>query len=180
MNPIEELKQIKSKTKNYICLDIETTGLRPWYGDRITCICAKGSKGKKYSDVNRDEEMLIEMFLKWMLSKPMEEHFLITKNGKNFDIPFILTRLSLKRDLCEAGDLFILKMPHFDLQEITSKRISLQVMAELLGCNPKSGTGENAIKLWKEKRYDELKAYCMQDVNTTIEVFETWKKLHKL
>lgn len=123
--------------------------------------------------------MLIEMFLKWMLSKPLEKYFLVTKNGKGFDLPFVLTRLSLKRDLCEGGDLFMLKYDHFDLQEITSKRISLQSMAELLNCKTKSGTGMNAIKLWEEGRYDELKKYCMRDVDVTEEVFLKWQNLQK-
>jgi DNA polymerase III epsilon subunit-like protein len=35
-------KQIEKE--KYIVLDIETTGLNPWYGDRITCICAKDNK----------------------------------------------------------------------------------------------------------------------------------------
>ena len=50
-------------------------------------------------------------------------------------------------------------------------------MAELLGCTPKSDTGKDAIKLWREERFKELKKYCMQDVETTEEVFLGWRKL---
>jgi len=102
----------------------------------------------------------------------------ITKNGKQFDMPYILLRFAILNGLAKEDDILdLLKCDHFDLQEITSRRVSLQSMAELLNCTPKSGTGSNAIKLWNEGRYDELKEYCMQDVDTTEEVFLKWKKL---
>lgn len=103
---------------------------------------------------------------------------MITKNGKQFDIPFIMTRLLKQHILDEVpGDLHLDTYDHFDLQEITSRRVSLQCMAELLGCTPKSGTGKNAIDLWFAGKYKELKEYCMQDVLTTEEVFLKWREL---
>jgi hypothetical protein len=67
---------------------------------------------------------------------------------------------------------------HLDLHDLTEKRVSLQSMAQLLGCTLKSGTGLNAIKLWNECKFDELKAYCKQDVDATEEVFLKWKVVH--
>jgi hypothetical protein len=32
--------------KKHITFDIETTGLNAWYGDRVTCICAKDSAAR--------------------------------------------------------------------------------------------------------------------------------------
>ena len=160
-------------------MDIETTGLNPWYGDRITCICGKDSDGKRFGMVHQDELNIINQFLNWVLiDRESEDIFLVTKNGKQFDIPFIMARFTLNCGLAPKDiELFLLIYDHFDLQEITRKRISLQAMAELLGCTPKSGTGMNAIKLWDEGRYDELKEYCAQDVDTTEEVFLKWKGL---
>ncbi|MFO7867646.1 MAG: hypothetical protein R6V02_12675, partial [Candidatus Aminicenantes bacterium] len=63
-------------------------------------------------------------------------------------------------------------------QHVTSRRVGLQQMAELYGLAGKSGTGENAIKLWEEGRLEELKAYCWQDVLLTEQVFLKWKELH--
>ena len=112
------------------------------------------------------------------LSNSDEKLFLITKNGKGFDIPFIMTRYCLNYGLAPGdNELDLLKIPHLDIQEITSKRIHLQTMAELLNCAPKSGTGMNAIKLWNEGRYDELREYCSQDVDITEEVFLKWRDL---
>ncbi len=159
--------------------------MNPWYSDKITCICAKTSDGEYFARVQSPSEEgdteleLIKEFKEW-LDSIEGKYFLLTKNGKGFDIPFIMSRLA-KRQALEslAQHYLLLNAPHFDLQEVTKKRISLQTMAELLGCTPKSGTGKNAIKLYKEKHYDELMEYCMQDVETTIEVFEKWRSLQK-
>lgn len=159
-------------------------GLRPLYGDKITCICAKDSDGERFAKVMtnpnygpNDERELLDDFAIWLSYRDSKDHFFVTKNGKEFDLPFMFIRHTLQDGYCEDDDLVFLKYPHFDLQDITSKRIGLQQMAELLGCTPKSGTGANAIKLWKEGRYEELKAYCQQDVDTTEEVFLKWREL---
>jgi len=168
----------RPKNKKYVVFDIESTGLLSWYGDRITCICAKDSDGNRLSMVDKNENSLIKSYLEWIKKRSPNNYFIITKNGKQFDIPFILARLALQKKPGFKEGLFILDYEHLDLHEITSKQISLQVMAELLNCTFKSGVGENAIKLWNEKRYDELKAYCMQDVETTEEVYLKWLSLH--
>ena len=129
---------------------------------------------------DKDEFKIIDSFLSWIIDCAPEEFFIITKNGMAFDMPFILARLALKSytidHLCNNGTS-LTKYDHFDLQDITEKRISLQTMAQILGCTPKSGTGMNAIKLWKQGKLKELKEYCIQDVDTTEEVFLKWKKL---
>ena len=165
-------------TKKFICLDIETTGLLPAYGSRITCICAKDEDGKEFSCCDRDEAKILKKFNEWLIKRDIDEYYLLTKNGKQFDIPFIIIRsaLSVEQEVIETTR-DILHYEHFDLQELTTKRVSLQVMAELLNCTPKSGTGSNAIKLWDNHKYKELEEYCMQDVLTTIEVFQKWKRL---
>ncbi len=164
-------------SKKYIVLDIETTGLQPWYGARITCICAKDSEGDRFSATRRDEGRLIQLFLEWLTKKhDPNVYLLITQNGKEFDIPFIMARIAMMKELTEA-DKGILDYEHFDLQDIVYWEISLSDLARLFKCTPKSGTGKNAIKLWKEKRYDDLKKYCMQDVETTEEVYLKWRSL---
>ena len=168
-------EQLPSK---YIVIDIESTGFFPWYGDRITCICAKDPDGNKFGMVHEAEDAIINDFLCWLNKHDSKEYKIITKNGKQFDIPFIMTRCANVLETITEG-ICLLDYPHFDLQELTKKRISLDDMAKLLGCTPKSGTGENAIKLWKEGNYDELKEYCMQDVETTEEVYLRWKMLQE-
>lgn len=166
-----------NQEKKFIVLDIETEGLCPWYGNRITCICAKDSYGEKFQLIDHDELKLINSFIVWLQYKPPQEFILITKNGKQFDIPFILTRLTIRGGTYPEDALFLLIYEHLDLQELTKKKIPLDDMARLFNCRLKSGTGKNAVMLWKMERFDDLLKYCMQDVEITEEVYLKWKSL---
>lgn len=165
--------------------------MKPLYLEKVTCICAKDSDGKTFSMVMthpnfdmgdkeyfvNDEGALLQSFFTWLSHRPHRKYFLVTMNGKQFDLPFIFIRYVLRYGYDPENDLPELLYDHFDLQEITSRRVSLQCMAELLGCNLKTGTGKEAIKLWNERRYYELKEYCLNDVEVTEEVFLGWKGL---
>lgn len=159
----------------YICFDIETTGLNGWV-DKITCICAVDSEGKKFSDYNPNEKEMISNFLNWLNDRPKEEYFFISKNGKLFDIPFIMATLAMKGPL-DNEHKKLLEYEHFDLQEITYKWIGLNDMAKLLKCKTKNGLGKDAIKLAKEGKFDELIEYCMNDVYVTEAVYHKYKML---
>ena len=87
---ITEVVKIDEKTRNEIVVDIETTGLLPWYGDKVTCICARDSNGDTFSEVNEIESELLDKFIDWLSDK--EDYSWISFNGKQFDIPFIMTR----------------------------------------------------------------------------------------
>jgi len=160
-----------------IFLDIETTGLLPWYGNRITCICAKDDVGR-FSAINEDECTILKSFNAWMAEHAIDQYQLVTKNGKQFDIPFIATRAVL---LHFTSDVFIslLAYTHFDMHEVTKKWVSLDDMARLLSCQLKSGTGLQAINLWKEKKYEELLAYCQVGVDVLEEVYQKYTALKK-
>ena len=165
--------------------------MKPLYLDQITCICAKDSDGEIFSKVIappdydlkeekiliEDEGYLLQFFFQWLSNRPHKHYFLVTKNGKIFDIPFLFIRYVLRFGYDPLNDLPIIYYDHFDLQEITSKGVGLQQMAELLGCIPKSGTGVNAIKLWRSHEFEKHRKYCMQDVLTTEEVFLRWRLL---
>ena len=166
----------KEKTPKYTVIDIETTGLNPWWGDRITTICAKDQEGNRFSrcrihNLNEDktELELINDFIKWLEEHPGTEYLFITKNGKGFDIPFILARQAILTG--KAAAWIIKSYTHIDMHEIPQKWVSLDDMAKLLNCTLKSGTGLQAIKLWNECKYEELVSYCNQDVDTTEEVY---------
>ena len=179
---ITEVVKIDEKTRNEIVVDIETTGLLPWYGDKVTCICARDSNGDTFSEVNEIESELLDKFIDWLSDK--EDYSWISFNGKQFDIPFIMTRSCLEFGLSDDDlkcSYHFLKWNHIDLHEelrkLTGKRISLDTAAKLMGCDSKSGKGKDAIELWRQGRFDELKAYCMQDVEVTWQVYYKYKKL---
>ena len=163
--------------EKYIVFDIETTGLRPWYGDVITCICARTSEGIEFNALIHEEfrenqieqeRNLISKFLIWLSDK--KDFCLISKNGKEFDVPFIMARSVILNVDYDLG--FLVSLKHFDIQDVTERRISLQEMATLLGCTPKLGKGMDAIKLYEKGEFDSLLAYCKQDVLTTEEVYK--------
>lgn len=153
---------------DYLVFDVETTHLNPAYGARLTCICAKTSKGEWFKEAQEDEALLIKHFLTWLQGK--HNYTLITANGKDFDVPFICMRAFL-HGLGNASVMGLLSMPHFDLQTITYRKISLSDMAELLLGQHKYIDGKTAIVFFVEKRWDELLSYCQNDVELTEKVY---------
>ncbi len=94
---------------------------------------------------------------------------LIGFNIREFD--FIVLQPYLKRvALAQTPALDIMK----ELQEMIGRRVSLEsVAAGTFGPEQrKSGSGENATKLWKAGRVAELTAYCLQDVALTKAMYE--------
>jgi len=156
--------------KKYVVFDIETEGLHPWHNDRITCICAKDSDSGIFSKTDEDESQLIQDFLEWVYKRNSKEYRLVTHNGDCFDIPFILTRAVL-HGFNKAFLNNIFAFNHFDLAKISGKRISLNNLAKLFCCKQKTGSGRDAIRLWKEKRFEALTKYCMNDVEVTEQVY---------
>ena len=162
----------------YIYLDIETTGLMPWYDSRITCICAKTTQGDTFEEVGGTEADLIRKFVTWLKMRSNTDYEIITKNGKQFDIPFILTR-SVKGNIDYNIVSFILEYEHFDMQLVTTKWISLGDWAKIyrLPIN-KTANGFQAIIMWDERRYADLLDYCKQDVLVLEQIHQMYSKLN--
>lgn len=176
----EDIKEGTLKTltnfdkERYIVFDIETTGLNPTTS-KITCICAKSISGNDYKGSHTNESGLIKDFLKWVFDENC--NLLISANGKDFDIPFILVRAYLNNLLSSFGQDLI-KLKHFDvINDITDKKISLNNLAKLYGFELKSGNGINAIKLFEEMKLEELMNYCMNDVLLTEKVYLKFKEV---
>jgi len=154
-----------------IVFDIETTGLNP-LNSRITCICAKVINGNEYTGSHTNEKGLIKDFLKFIAEQRLTYgDFLISANGKDFDLPFLFMRAFLNK--IQLKDIeWINRLKHFDiLSDITDKKISLNNLARIYGFELKSGNGLNAIKLFEEMKLEELMNYCMDDVKLTEKVY---------
>jgi DNA polymerase elongation subunit (family B) len=179
----------------FISFDIETTGLNAYNKDaRITCICAKDSEGYtmkgylKHNDVDNYDNGLIEDREFTLIKKLIEfidnrkGYYLLSKNGIDFDIPFILTRATILEfehsKYTPKLMRLILRRKHIDIQLWTKRRISLQTMSELFGIPGKTlPSALGAIQLWKDHRYQKLMNYCLNDVELTIKMFNLRNKL---
>jgi DEAD/DEAH box helicase domain-containing protein len=68
------------------------------------------------------------------------------------------------------------KVPVLDLlaeiEKVLGHRISLESVAQATLGVGKTGSGLNAIRLWKSGQIDKLKQYCLDDVKLTREVYE--------
>jgi uncharacterized protein YprB with RNaseH-like and TPR domain len=104
-------------------MDIETTGLEPWYESVVTCIGAKSSDGDKFCMAHKNEIAVITHFMEWVEQQQAKDEFVwVTKNGMHFDMPFLMARIT-QLNLPRMADYrkTLLEVEHIDLQKITHK-----------------------------------------------------------
>lgn len=82
--------------------------------------------------------------------------------------------------LADRTDLDLYKKDRIDLLEeielAIGHRISLEKLAQAnLGIG-KTGQGAHAIELYKEGKIEELKSYCLKDVELTKELFDRYRR----
>ncbi len=59
-----------------------------------------------------------------------------------------------------------------EIHKTLGHRVSLQSLAQGTFKDSKSGSGWNAIQLYKDGRMDELKSYCLDDVRLTKQIYD--------
>jgi hypothetical protein len=99
---------------------------------------------------------------------------LIGFNSDSFDIP-ILNRY-YPGDLTKIASLDLLT----EVYNVLGRRIRLQSLAEgTLGIG-KSGNGLEAVEWWQQGEVEKVRAYCMDDVKITRQIFDYALKHGKL
>jgi len=155
-----------------ITLDIETTGLNPWFNKQVTCIGAKTSEGHTFLQSRKEntEEELLKKFMKWF-NERYNEGFttLSTHNGLSFDIPFLLTRMTLN-DIKVYPKNPLIKAKQEDSMVPFKGWMKLDNLAIAYGIQNKTGNGKGAIDLYNQERFQELESYCWMDVIITEKV----------
>src|SRR3989338_8880190 len=68
-------------------------------------------------------------------------------------------------ELLKQADLVV------GFEKVRGHRISLQILAQATLQTSKSGSGWDAIQLYKDGKMDELKKYCIDDVRLTRDVY---------
>ncbi len=75
-------------------------------------------------------------------------------------------------------------MPHLDLlgeiEAVLNHRIKLNDVAQATLGVGKSGSGREALVLFKQGRWDDLSKYCLDDVKITKQIYDYAFKNHKL
>lgn len=154
----EHWRIFKQAQCSAVYLDIETTGLDPYY-DRITSIALYDGQDIFYFSRGENLDDFKDIIKNYTL--------LVTYNGKTFDIPFIEKAMDIK-----------LNQAHLDLRYILK---SLGFSGGLKSCEHQMGIGREgalsdvdgfmAIKLWNEyvgknnkKALETLLAYNIEDV----------------
>lgn len=131
----------------------------------------------------------------------IEKHInskVVTFNGRNFDIPFLMLRSALlgirpTKNLMAGTKYNYSGFGHIDLlDELTfynpssygaTKRFNFDFYTRAFGIpSPKSEgiDGSKVAEFYNEGKLREIAEYCLRDVSATWELFKIWKKYLKL
>ena len=152
--------------RSMVAFDIETEGFNP-LKQRITAAAVYNGCGLckvfvfKNEDADEDAALRDE-FIDILEAAPR----LCAFNGIRFDIPYIIKHWQLDPVLAER---WVRKT--VDIFEACKLGLCQTFkLSQLLAVNnmeSKTGSGAEAVGLAKEKRWDELGAYCLQDTRLT-------------
>lgn len=163
-----------------LCFDIETTGLDPKTCS-ITVVCTEDfATGKQtayeFARCTEEHGDLVAM-RRELITAFNQARSLCAFNGVRFDIPFLAVALQLDD---ETQIAWILKTS--DILEQSRLRFnntfSLNMLCEHNGIAVKSADGKQAIRMAAEKRYDDLRLYCAQDVSILCDLYRKQHLIH--
>lgn len=149
--------------------------------NKVTCICGKifiNDIVEPFSLYSENEENLIKVFVEEIVNKYNKNFLWVTYNGLNFDNPLIMRKCA-KYDIKIKNQDFtnlikFRKFPHFDCCAILSgwgnEIVSLEVASKFFNvANPKDGITNSKNILTSTP--DDIKKYCMNDVDTTNSIY---------
>ena len=158
--------------------------IKPEFG-RIVCVGmgndATGVLEKRAftAESEADEAKVLRGFWDAVRGRERDSRF-VTFNGLSFDVPYILKRslfLGVKPSTTLSLRRFALDS-HYDVMQVLSNwdrydAVRLDVVADLFGLEkgPKGMDGSQVHRLWREGRWREIEAYCLNDVQLTYEIF---------
>lgn len=148
-----------------IVFDIETKNLFSDVGKNdpalldIAIVCAWDSETDTFSSYLEDELTKL-----WPLLEKAD--MLIGYNSDHFDIP--LLNKYYPGDLTHIKSLDILK----EIQKSFGRRLKLDSVAEATLGTGKSGHGLQAYEWWKKGEVEKVRAYCIDDVKITRDVYD--------
>ncbi len=91
-------------------------------------------------------------------------------SSNRFDIPILNKYFNFNVKAIESLDILD------EIEEKLGHRVKLDFLAQTNLKTGKTAHGLEAIKFYKEKRWDDLKNYCLNDVKITKELYDLGKK----
>ena len=149
----------------YIVIDVETqrgfneVDRKKLHLLKISVACAYDSQTDQYLSFEEREMMKLEELL-------FRADLVVGFNVKEFDLEVLRPYFVKPVETLPVLDILI------EFEKIRGHRIGLQSVAQATLGQSKSGSGWDALKLFKEGRFDELKRYCIDDVRLTKEIYE--------
>ncbi len=150
---------------HYIVLDLETqkgfheVDRKKLHLLKISVACIYDSKTDSYLSFEEKEILKLEEILK-------QADLIIGFNIRDFDMEVLAPYLMTPIGKFPVLDLMV------EIEKMRGHRVSLQSVAQATLGISKSGTGWDAIRLFKEGRMEELKKYCFDDVRITKDIYE--------
>jgi uncharacterized protein YprB with RNaseH-like and TPR domain len=128
------------------------------------------------SDYTVLDEKTIEELVEYMETNGDMGRNVVSYNGSSFDFQLLATQ-SKSAEL--KARIYDLAKNHVDLHlaciVARGHRMKMDGLAKASLGTQKSGTGANAVRLWEEKKYNELFSYCRKDVEILRDLFDLAK-----
>lgn len=144
-----------------LAFDLETTGLDP-ARDRITCAAAydpdTGIERVFFFPLGDDPEAFMRLL--------DDAERLCAFNGAEFDMAFIAAQLGASSERQRAWRLKLHDV-YVACKWGLGTTFPLQALLEANGLQGKTGTGGDAVRLFREGRWTELGDYCLHDTRMT-------------
>lgn len=126
---------------------------------KCSVVCIHDSATDSYHSFEEKELAKLEEVLK-------RADVIVGFNIRDFDMPVLAPYLITPIERFPVLDLMV------EIEKSRGHRVSLQSLVQpTLGVS-KSGTGWDALQLYKDCKLDELKKYCTDDVRLTKELYE--------
>jgi len=152
--------------KNIVVFDIETKDAFSDVGGRDLFEKLEISVVGIYDYGSNEFTVFEEAELQRLADRLSRKPLLVGFNSRRFDVPILQKYMPFD----------LKKLPQLDIMEEVSKalghRVALDSIARATLGQGKTGSGLQAIRLWREGRLAELKDYCMSDVRITKDVYE--------
>ena len=149
----------------YMVLDLETqkgfheVDRKKLHLLKVSVACVYDSKTDSYAAFEEKEMLKLEELLK-------QADLLIGFNIRDFDLEVLTPYLMTPPKNFPLLDLMV------EIEKVRGHRVSLQSVAQATLNTSKSGTGWDALQLYKDGKIEELKKYCLDDVKITKEIYE--------